>query len=258
MSGGKPDHAASGQQTNQADQEAATSAPESTVADDSLKGNASFWSHMCSYDSAPKPVPPVKEAAPSAPAGSPSKAAVWLSAFKSMQLSSMFEGLSFSPNFKSFALLAGFAGWLVVLNFVRQHDQGPNKMVSNPSSNINLSVANPSDRALVSAVSGAYPYGLSAAPGPTVEHQVRMAAGPGQAMSANYSSDQRFGTPGDYFSAARMSPSPINAQEPILPSLIQPVQPMPVPRGNEWSSPPAYNIQMNSVNGTWLKTIVTR
>lgn len=267
MSGSQPDHAASGNQANSQDQTAATNSSTSPPKETHLQGNASFWSHMFSFDATPKP----------SQSAVPSQVTVWLTALKSLQLANLFEGLSFTPNFKGFALLAGFAGWLFVVQYVKDHDQGPNKLVSHPVPQFGTSglsappgqnVPPHVDQALVGGTRGAYPFGVSAAPGPLVEQPPltppppAITGGPGQAMSANYHGDQRFGSPSDYYAIMNASYSrPLDSQQPVLPTLIQPVQlqqPSPILRTSDSNQPPAYNIQMHSVNGTWLRTIVTR
>jgi hypothetical protein len=261
MSGSQPDHAASGNQANSQDQTAATNSSTPPPNQKPLEGNASFWSHMFSFDGAHKASQPQSQAVSgNAKSGIPSQATVWLSALKSMQLSSLFEGLAFTPNFKGFALLAGFAGWLFVIQYVKDHDQGPNKLVSHPSANFGVPAAHP-DQALVSGTRGAYPFGSSFAPGPLLEQPPTpmITGGPGQAMSANSNGEQRFGAPNDYYAFSSASYSrPFDAQQPVLPTLIQPVQPTPVLRTSDSNQPSAYNVQMHSVNGTWLRTIVTR
>lgn len=259
MSASQPDHAASGNQTNSQDQTATNSSPPPPQKKP-LQGHSSFWSHMFSFDGATKASQPQSQAASGDNAsGIPSQATVWLSALKSLQLSNLFEGLAFTPNFKGFALLAGFAGWLFVIQYVKDHDQGPNKLVSHPATN--FGVPAPVDQALVGGTRGAYPFGNSAAPGPLLEQPPApiSAGGPGQAMSANYNGDQRFGSPNDYYAVSSAILSrPLDPQQPVLPSLIQPVQPTPVFRTSDANQPPAYNIQMHSANGTWLRTIVNR
>jgi len=276
MSGGTPGHVVNGEQVSQQGQ---TAPPHNSAPPPNSGSNqgGSFWSHLFSFDGTANASQTQSQSAspgssPGSSRGFASQIPVWLATLKSLQLSSLFEGLHFAPNFKGFALIFGFAGWLFVVQYVKDHDHGPNKTVSNPSTNFatnssnfatNFGAPTANDQVLVNATRAAYPFGMSTAPAPVVERSVRMDGGPGQAMSANYNSDQRFGSPNDYF---RTAPTPgyLSAQEPILPAAVQPAQQVQIPvqmpaiRGNEMNQPPAYNIQMNSVNGTWLRTIVTR
>ena len=258
--------------------EAATDVADTTTGHTTLHGNASFFSHLFSFDGGG-----AKESRTSSGGTAKramSQTAVWFRALKSLKLSSLFEGFTFTPNFKGFALLIGCAGWLFVVAWVKEHDQGPNKRVSNPARNFRT--AQPADQAIVGGLRTAFPFGTAPTQAAYVQQPSHIAAGPGQAMSADFAGDERFGAPMEFVNygnnITRFSPPP----EPILPNIVQPMQmqqmqiptqmqpsqplgiqpnPMqsaPMYRTNDMNYPSAYNIQMNSVNGTWLKTIVTR
>jgi hypothetical protein len=205
-----------------------------------------------------------------------------------MKLSSFFEGLGATPNFKFFALLAAFAGWLFVVYWVRQYELATNprsRPITSPPV-ITASSDDQPDRIFVNRLRLAYP-----APGPERGNGFWQQAtaqsiepGPGQALSASASGSERFGQPAEAIpqqvnvtnasscSAAEpiMPSEPIPTQLPILsrssgqqfqPSFQTSVQ-MPVQttgqRANNLYYPPAYNVQINSTSGPRLQTIANR
>jgi hypothetical protein len=186
-----------------------------------------------------------------------------MSALKSVRLSHLFEGIGTTPNFKFFVLCAGFLGWLFVVDYVRKHEHDSYKM-TRQSPDFGAASA---DRALVSGIKGAFPYEPSASSGSQQDRSSYMASGPGQALSANYNGDQRFGVPVQYNTSSGGVVGHFNAPEPIVPTPVPlqspailqlPPQGQAIPRTCDMATPPAYNLQVTSPHGTWLRTIVSR
>jgi hypothetical protein len=225
----------------------------------------SFWSHIFSFEHVTRPhqQPPPPKPEP------PTQTAVWLGALKSMKLSSVFEGLDATPNFKYFALMAAFLGWLFVVYWVRQYELANKPVVSAPPI-FTVEQTQP-DRLLVSHAKMAFPgtnpqnstigiwQGAYAQP---------LAPGPGQALSASYSNSDRFGQPAQDLATANVTDaSSCSAAEAIMPSEPIPTQ-LPIlnhtsnfgsqQQAGEAFYPPAYNIQVRSATGPRLKTICNR
>lgn len=225
----------------------------------------SFWSHIFSFEHVARPHQPP----PATPPAPPTQTAVWLSALKSMKLSSLFEGLDATPNFKFLALMAAFLGWLFVVYWVRQYELVNTTKVSSTPPIFTIEQIQP-DRVLVNRLKMAYPgsnpqnstigmwQGAYAQP---------IEPGPGQALSASSNSIERFGQPlADIAVLNVTDASSCSAAEPVIPSEPIPSQ-LPIlgrtnglryQQSNESFLPPAYNIQVRSATGPRLKTIANR
>lgn len=83
---------------------------------------------------------------------------LWVSAFRSMKLSDIFQGITLSANVWWLLLFLAFISWLFVIYWIRHHELTINKVLGNK---LGHSLTTSYDRRIVDAVQGALPTQIS-------------------------------------------------------------------------------------------------